>query len=291
MINFFKSTTQTHEFTSLVKLLGQGDNTEILQFEIEKGKRFFVNPSIRPETYELYYIVSGKIEFGDKLYKAYDYFDVDYITESHGFKAIEDTVFIYFSSNSGEYDHAKKFNNFLVEKLEAVQSKDHYTFEHCTRVKSLAFEMGKHLNLSDTDTKKLSIAAYFHDVGKIKTPDVILNKKGALTDLEYDEMKEHVRCGHDIVLECVEKDVADILVLHHERLDGSGYPKGLKDAEIPLLGRILAVIDSYDAMTTDRVYKKGKDPVTAIKELYSLSHQYDQKIVKALDEIIHRRNS
>lgn len=78
-----------------------------------------------------------------------------------------------------------------------------------------------------------------------------------------------------------------MILRHHERLDGSGYPKGLMEDDIPLSGRILAVVDSYDAMTTDRVYKVGKDSKTAIKELYDLSHQYDDSVIKALDEIIH----
>jgi len=289
MINFHNSTPQTNEFNSLVKLLGQGDGTEIAQFEIAKDRMFFINPSLRLETYELYYIVKGKLQFGDTIFTTFDYIDVNHITESYGLKALEDTVFISFSSNTGEFDNTSKFNRVLEEKLEAIQQKDHYTYEHCIRVKSLAFEIGEHLKLSDTDIKHLVIAAYFHDVGKIKTPDSILNKAGSLTDHEYDEMKQHVQLSHDIVEEAIVSDVAAILVLHHERLDGSGYPKGLKGDDIPYLGKILAVLDSYDAMTTDRVYKKGKDTETAIKELYSLSHQYDISIVKALDEIIHKK--
>ncbi|MBI9012349.1 MAG: HD domain-containing protein [Clostridiales bacterium] len=92
-------------------------------------------------------------------------------------------------------------------------------------------------------------------------------------------MKKHVIHGYDIIKESLDIEVAGLLILHHERLDGSGYPKGLKDTEISLLGRILAVVDSFDAMTTDRIYKRGKDYETTLKELYSLSHQYDIEIV------------
>lgn len=291
MINFKRSTTQTKNFQSRVNLLGQGDGTEVCQFEIAKDKVIYVNPSIRPETYEFYYIVKGKLEIDKQVYSALDYFEVKHITESYGLKALEDTVFLSFSSNTGEYDNSEKFTKAITSKLEAIQSKDHYTYEHSLRVKDLAFEMGAELNLKDTDIKHLVIAAYFHDVGKITTPCEILNKPGRLSEEEYIEMKKHVSMSFEIVEDAIESCVSDILVLHHERLDGSGYPRGLKGDEIPLLGRILAVIDSFDAMTTDRIYKKGKDNETALAELLSLSHLYDETIVKALKNVINKRDS
>lgn len=291
MVTFYKSSTQTTNFKPLVNLLGVGDGTEIIQYELGQNSMFFINPSLHPETYEFYYIVKGQIAFQDNLYNQYDYFDVKHTTENYGLKALEDTILLFISSNTGEYETANNFNEILTEQLESIQAKDHYTYEHCRRVKRLVIEIGQYMNLKDSDLKTLTLAAYCHDVGKIKISNGILNKPDKLTYKEYATMKKHVIYSFDIVRDSIDKDVADLLILHHERLDGSGYPKGLKNEEIPLLGRILAIADSYDAMTTDRVYKQGKDTETALKELYELSHQYDIEIVKILDEIIHKKSS
>lgn len=291
MVNFYKSTTQSSNFKPLVNLLGVGDGTEIIQYELGKNSMFFVNPSLHPETYEFYYIVKGQIEFQDNIYNQFDYFDIRYTTENYGLKALEDTVLLFISSNTGEYETANNFNEILKEQLESIQVKDHYTFEHCRRVKRLVIEIGKSLNLNDSDLKTLTLAAFCHDVGKINISDEILNKPDKLTTDEYSSMQKHVTYSFDIVKDTIDNDVAELLIMHHERLDGSGYPNGLQGEEISLLGRILAVADSFDAMTTDRVYKKGKDVETALTELYELSHQYDIEIVKILDEIIHKKSS
>lgn len=291
MVNFYKSSTQTTNFKPLVNLLGVGDGTEIIQYELGQNSMFFINPSLHPETYEFYYIVTGQIEFQDNIYNQYDYFDVKHTTENYGLKALEDTVLLFISSSTGEYETANNFNEILTEQLELIQVKDHYTYEHCRRVKRLVIEIGQFMNLKDSDLKTLTLAAYCHDVGKIKISNGILNKPEKLTFEEYTTMKQHVTHSFDLVKDSIDKEVADLLILHHERLDGSGYPKGLKDEEIPLLGRILAVVDSYDAMTTDRVYKQGKDTEIALKELYELSHQYDIEIVKILDEILRKKSS
>lgn len=290
MINFQKSTTQIKNFKPLVKLLGSGDGIEITQYEVGKNSALFIKPSIEISTYEFYYIVKGKIEYKSTIYSQNDYFDVEYINKDFALKALEDTIILFISSNIGEFENASNFNNVLLKQLESIQKKDHYTFEHCLRVKRLVISIAKVLKLNDTELKNLAFAAYFHDVGKIKIDDKILNKLGFYTEDEYSQMKKHVTYSYDIISEAITSEVADILLLHHEKLDGSGYPKGLKGDEISYLGRILAVVDTFDAMTTDRVYKKGKDTDTAIKELYSLSHQYDINIIRVLEKVINNQS-
>ena len=286
-INFKKSPIQEEGFEPIVKLLGSEDNIEITRYEVGKNSMFFVNPTLQKGTYEFYYIVSGKVLYNNKEYCANDFYEVYNIKEPFKIKALEDTVILFISSRAGEFSGALEFNENLVEQLEAIQAKDHYTFEHCRRVKRHVYDIGEYLNLSDGDIKNLVLAAYFHDVGKILIPDHILNKPGKLTKEEYDLMKTHVIHSETIIQENLGKEISDILILHHERLDGSGYPKGLKD--IPLLGRILAVVDSFDAMTRDRVYKKGMKKEAAIKELLDLNHQYDETIVKILEKLTVRK--
>ena len=283
-INFTESNVQKKDFNPIVKLLGSEDNIEITRYELGKNSMFFINPSIQMGTYEFYYIASGSIIYNNKEYSTHGFFEAYNIDEPFKIKALEDTVIIFISSRSGEFSNAEEFNENLVNQLESIQNKDHYTFEHCRRVKRYVHDIGEYLELPDSDIKNLVIAAYFHDVGKIMIPDTILNKPDKLTSVEFDLMKTHVTHSEKIIKEVLGAEISDILVLHHERLDGSGYPKGKKN--IPLLGRILAVVDSFDAMTTDRIYKKGKSPEEAISELLLLNHQYDQKIVKVLEKLI-----
>ena len=283
-INFTEPNVQKKDFNPIVKLLGSEDNIEITRYELGINSMFFVNPSIQMGTYEFYYIASGSIIYNNKEYSTHVFFEAYNIDEPFKIKALEDTVLLFISSRSGEFSNADEFNENLVNQLESIQNKDHYTFEHCRRVKRYVHDIGEYLELADGDIKNLVIAAYFHDVGKIMIPDTILNKPDKLTSVEFDLMKTHVTHSEKIIKEVLGAEISDILVLHHERLDGSGYPKGKKN--IPLLGRILAVVDSFDAMTTDRIYKKGKSPEEAISELLLLNHQYDQKIVKVLEKLI-----
>lgn len=282
-IKFTHSDTQDKNFSPIVKLLASEDNVEIVQYEIGKNSHFVISPSILPDTLEFYYIVKGEFTSKGINYHTYDYLQVFNMSETIKLTAVEDTVLLYISSKSGEYEDVNIFNEELVTKLNTIQEKDHYTFEHCRNVKRLINDIADYLKLSAKDQKNLLLAGYFHDVGKVKIPDAILNKPDKLTSSEYETMKEHVNYSVEMIAETIGQEIADIIILHHERLDGSGYPKGVSD--IPLLGRILAVVDSYDAMTTNRIYKKAKSHEFAINELLTLHDKYDSKIVHIIDQI------
>lgn len=165
-----------------------------------------------------------------------------------------------------------------------LETYDEATGEHCERVARNARALGRELGLSATDLDQLYWAGILHDVGKVRIPTSILQKPGALTDDEYELMKGHPRFGGEL-LRAISEDfqqVAAGVEAHHERFDGSGYPFGLKGEEIPLFGRILAVVDSFEAMTADRPYRRGMPPATAMSEIIANAGSlYDDQVVVA----------
>lgn len=168
------------------------------------------------------------------------------------------------------------------EIIQKVMEKDMYTYEHNNRLHGYSFKIGKKLNLNKAAMEKLTFAALFHDIGKINVPDYILQKPGTLSEDEFDYIKMHPTDGKDIIAEIYTKSIGDIIEQHHERIDGSGYPLGLKSDEILWEAKVIAVADSYDAMTTDRPYRKAIPPNIAIKELESLSGTHYEKDVVAV---------
>ncbi|OGI20813.1 MAG: hypothetical protein A3B68_09785 [Candidatus Melainabacteria bacterium RIFCSPHIGHO2_02_FULL_34_12] len=164
----------------------------------------------------------------------------------------------------------------------AVEARDPYTGGHSDRVFQIATELGKRCNISITEQLYLEGGALLHDVGKIAVRDGVLLKPGPLTDSEYKEMQLHTIFGSQIVkrMSCLHGCV-DAVLLHHERMDGYGYPHGLKGKEIPLIARITSVADAYDAMTTNRIYRKALSHEQALEEILRNSGtQFDPEIVK-----------
>lgn len=164
----------------------------------------------------------------------------------------------------------------------AVDNKDHYTRQHSEQVTSYAMMIAEELGLSEDTQRTLRIAGLLHDVGKIGVPDRILRKPGNLTEEEREVIKQHARLGEMIIKEV--PNIADVLAAvgaHHERIDGQGYPRGLRGDEIPLLGRILAVADTYSAMTSDRPYRKAMASEQARIELVKAAgSQLDPELVR-----------
>jgi response regulator RpfG family c-di-GMP phosphodiesterase len=171
-----------------------------------------------------------------------------------------------------------------VETLaNAIEARDKYTAGHTNRVCKIAFGIAKILDWKPEIIKKLKIGAILHDIGKIGVPDAILNKHGPLTSEEFTIMKSHPEVGAHMIekVDFLEPALPYILY-HHERYDGKGYPMGLKGEDIPIEGRILAVVDTFDAIISDRPYRKGRNIETAIKEIKDNSGtQFDPVIVEA----------
>lgn len=148
-----------------------------------------------------------------------------------------------------------------------VEAKDSYTRGHSDRVSEYSCLIGKKLGLPEEDIKRLHIGGLFHDVGKIGVPDNILQKSGKLTDDEYSEIKNHPTIGaHILSTASIFQDIIPIVKHHHEKYDGNGYPSRLKGEEIPYLARISAIADSFDAMTSKRVYRDSLPVETVISE-------------------------
>ena len=164
----------------------------------------------------------------------------------------------------------------------AVEARDPYTGGHSDRVFQMATILGKRCNISATEQMHLEAGALLHDVGKIGIRDGVLLKPGPLTDSEYKEMQLHPIIGAHMVekLNCLHGCI-DAVLFHHERMDGYGYPYGIKGDEIPIIARITSIVDAYDAMTTNRVYRKALSHEHALDEILRNSGtQFDPEIVK-----------
>jgi len=166
----------------------------------------------------------------------------------------------------------------IVKALEEVDSD---TEEHVKRTQAMGYELGKRLNLTDVELSDLALLCLLHDIGKVAIPLNILNKPGKLSDDEWVVMKSHTNKGYQIARSSKELvNIADMILHHHEKWDGTGYPDGLSKESIPLLSRIISVVDSYDAMVSDRAYRKGMSIDKAISELKRCSGaQFDPNIV------------
>lgn len=175
-------------------------------------------------------------------------------------------------------------DHHVLELVDAIEAKDRATLGHVSRVSSYALDIGRRINLSPLELRHLVLAAQMHDVGKITVPDLILRKPGPLTDEEFAQVKKHAPRGHEIALRVgALRPLADIIRAHHERLDGRGYPDGLGGDAIPLLARVIAVADTYDAMTSMRPYRSALSHEDAVAELRRVAGtELDARCVTAL---------
>ena len=189
--------------------------------------------------------------------------------------------------NARLYESLKEaFIKTVYTLAETIEKRDPYTGGHTKRVSSYSIAIAETLGISAVDRERLELASVLHDIGKIGVSDNVLRKTSKLTDEEFDEIKLHPTCGQEILSYIEElKDIIPGVKSHHERIDGRGYPDGLKGQEIDLIARIIAVADSFDAMTSDRPYRKGLPLETALEELRKCSgSQFDTMVVEAFLE-------
>ncbi len=187
------------------------------------------------------------------------------------------------------HDDLDTSENILFSLAGALEAKDFYTRGHSERVGDLGFKMGRKLGLSERQLEAIRKGSLLHDIGKIGVKETILLKPGKLTDEEMAHIKSHPKRGFDICspLRSIE-DCLPIIRSHHERIDGQGYPDGLRGEDIPLLAKIIAVADSFDAMTTDRPYRKGmtKEQALKIYENERDGGQWEPELVDILVEVL-----
>jgi len=186
------------------------------------------------------------------------------------------------------HDLKELFSGTISAIIEALDAKDSFTLGRSRRVTFFALNMAKQLELPVEEIGKLELAGLLHDIGMIGVSEEILNKAEALTAEEFESIKKHVNHGVKILEDIKQlKDIVEIIRLHHEKFDGSGYPCGLKGDEIPLNSRIIAIADSYDSMISNRAYRVGLSHQEALNRIEEQSgRQFDPIIVQAFKDII-----
>lgn len=178
----------------------------------------------------------------------------------------------------------KSYSDTLIALANSIELRDHYTVGHTWRVTNFALEIARAMGWPEERLKECEMGGVLHDIGKISVDDAVLRKPGHLTDEEFEKMKVHPEKGARL-LQDIEflAPCIPYALYHHERYDGRGYPFGLKGEEIPIEGRLLAVADTFDAMTSNRPYRKGLDPDYAISELEKgKGTQFDPQVVDAM---------
>jgi HD-GYP domain-containing protein (c-di-GMP phosphodiesterase class II) len=281
---------KVEKITEELSLLAKSDGVEIMHQKIQQNVLFHIDPGDDESLMEFFYILNGLVAYEkdckEVILKAGEYFYVRGIKEAKYFRTITEVSLLYVASQPVFHFLSEEIKKLTEMRLK-VEEKDMYTHDHGLRLQDYSFRIGEKLHLSKDELSILSYAAIFHDLGKINVIDEILKKPAKLTDEEFEYIKKHPADGEALIKNTFLKESALAILQHHERLDGSGYPNGLKDDEICLEAKIIAVVDTYDAMTSDRPYRKGIDNKVAFDEIRSLiGRHYDEKIVNCFEEIL-----
>jgi HD-GYP domain-containing protein (c-di-GMP phosphodiesterase class II) len=237
-------------------------------------------------------IVTNKLS-GDRSLAATDEYSQDYIdpfnacefgTYEAGLATTAASALATYARNSSLFNDYKELLTGTIRSLvNAIDAKDSYTCGHSDRVALLARRLAAAINFDSQQCHRIYMSGLLHDVGKIGVPDEVLNKAGKLTEVEFDQIKQHPVIGHEILRHV--KNLSYVLpgvLHHHESIDGRGYPHGLKGDDIPLEARIIAVADAYDAMTSDRAYRAGMPTEKAEAILREgAGQQWDARIIAA----------
>ena len=279
------SLVEVGQSTNVFKLLVEHDNVNIVLNRIAASSVVWITSGDEHQYLEFYMLLSGTMALtrkGDtQELKAGDSFYFVELDEDISITPHEEIQLLCVTSQPvfGEF---LNFINDLNDLNGQIELKDHYTFGHCRRVMRFAEALGRKMNLNADDLHNLLLASLYHDVGKCYLPTEILNKPGFLSDSEFAAVRRHPADSAKLLRGRFADEVMRIARSHHERLDGSGYPDGISGDQLDRPSRILAVSDVFDAMTSDRTYKKGISIDAAIAELKTLTHHYDSDVISAL---------
>ena len=269
---------------SLELLAGQG-MVEVTRQRAEAGKFFYLDAASEWEGFEFIYLLAGLLILKDKdkeiLLEPGDYLYHCGLPERAYFRVEEDMELLMVASPPSFHLVRKEIQDMMA-LARSVEEKDHATEGHCQRIEQMSLRTGESLGLSGDQLITLTSAAYLHDIGKVKVSDYILNKPSSLTDKEWEEMRKHPEYGawmlegKDFLTE-----VSKVIIAHQEHYDGTGYPNRLKADQIPIEARIVAVVDAYDAMTSDRPYRTALSEAEARDELkQNAGTQFDPRVVE-----------
>lgn len=280
-----------------ISLLASADSTEIIHHKLEPNTRWGLEPEEGWIALEYIFILSGELKLltndGFTIYKAGDSFYRGPVTEHYLFQSIGTAEFLYVTSQP-VFHRYSQVSKDLVKLAISIEQKDGYTSDHCGRISKLSMLVGEQLALDSQQLLRLNMASFFHDIGKVKIPLNILLKPGELTEEEWMIMKSHSIYGRQLLEETklpLLKNVGEIVEQHHERYDGKGYPYGLTSDDIKIEASIISVVDSFDAMTTDRPYHKAKSREEAISEIIRCrGTMYAPEVVDAFISIQNHMN-
>lgn len=277
--------------TSL-ELLAVSGSLEVTRQRIEAGKHFNLYAADEWSGFEFMYILSGVLtledsEGGEIPIQVGDYLYHSGLPEKAYFRVKTD-VELLMVCTPPSFHLIRDDMQEMMALARSVEEKDPTTEGHCSRLERLAILTGERLGLPGKQLVALSYGAYLHDIGKVMVPDTILGKSASLTDDEWREMQKHPDHGADMLSK---KEyltgAAEVVRAHHERFDGTGYPRGLSGKEIPIGARVVAVVDSYDAITSTRPYQVALAKEEAIRELVNnAGAQFDRRVVAAFIEVI-----
>ncbi len=283
-VDFFKNSDETD-----LALLLEHPSTEIMVQSIDKNSLVWITPADEKDMVEFFYIVHGEVSLetsNETIHlKENDCFYTNRLEHEVLLKSHTDLKVLYVSTRP-IYNNLDSFNKDLDELLTRIDEKDKYTKQHCKRVADYCMLISKKLNCTEKVLNNLVIAGLFHDVGKCFVPDEILAKKTKLTQEEFREIYKHPSNTKRILKDKFSKEICEIALAHHERIDGSGYPYGLSGNDISLEARIIGVADSFDAMTTKRPYNAPKTFEEAVIELCDMKDKYDSRVTAALKELV-----
>ena len=281
---------------AIATYIGKSDVLAYGLFSVHPERSFWVRytPIEGEQVVEKYTVVLGELEVEYEEQKfilhAGDTIDASKHHELLSFYSIDETeVLIEMTANI--YESNFRDTEIVQKDAASIERVDGYTFHHCTRIKDYSIELWKKLGQPIERLTMLRWGAYFHDIGKLAVPIEILNKKGKLSPEEWELMKAHTTLGAEMMrnheIEWL-RNSAFIVEEHHERYDGKGYPKALKENEISLEAAIVSVVDSFDAMTTDRVYRKALTINEAIQEIVKgRGTQFHPDVVDAFLNLLH----
>ena len=275
-----------------LSLLAKSGDIEIMRQMVTAGATMWLTPGSAENTFEFFFVHRGRLEIapeGDDVetLTSGDCFYVHGLKQNVMLRCIEAAELLYVS-NCPVFDSEVYWQQELQELLRRIDEKDHYTQRHSRAVMEYALQLYKELkdHCPGLKLEDFIMGALFHDVGKCNVPGDILRKKARLTDEEYRLIQQHPIDSARLLEPIYGPRIAELAYSHHERMDGRGYPRGLKGEQIPFEARILAVADTFDAMTSDRGYNKVKTFEEAALELQELSDSYDPQVTAALMRLV-----
>ena len=268
-------------------------------FSVRPNRSYWVlyTPLESMQAVEIYTVVQGRLEVEYQnrhfVLKEGDKLDASEYPELLSFYSIEGTE-VLIEMSASVFDKSFGDTEIVQREADAIEKVDGYTFHHCARIKDYSIELWKRLDQPIDRLTMLRWGAYFHDIGKLTVPIDVLNKTEKLTDSEWELLKAHTTKGAEMLrnheIEWI-RNTAFIVEEHHERYDGKGYPRGLKGEEISLEAAIVSVVDSFDAMTTDRIYRKALSMNEAIQEIIQgRGTQFNPRVVDAFLKLLHELN-